>query len=232
MRRGCNGCGRTEPGRPRGGRAYFAPRRTAIEGGPWGRVRSFALVKRSIALAAFAALVGFGPLLGAGIARAEEPTASVREIPEYHLGSGDKVRVTTFGEESLSGDFLVSGSGKVALPLIGEIAAAGLTPRQFQEQVESALKQGYLKEPRVSVEVLNYRPFYILGEVKSPGTYPFTNGLTVMNAVATAGGFTYRANIRKVFIKRAEADKEKAYPLTDLTPVAPGDTIRIAERLF
>ncbi|MEO8113937.1 MAG: polysaccharide biosynthesis/export family protein [Phenylobacterium sp.] len=190
------------------------------------------MVRRSIALAALAALVGFGPLLLAGIARAEDPAATVRVIPEYHLGSGDKVRVTTFGEEALSGDFLVSGSGKVALPLVGEIAAAGLTPREFQERVETALKEGYLKEPRVSVEVLNYRPFYILGEVKSPGTYPFTNGLTVMNAVATAGGFTYRANIKKVFIKRAEADKEMAYPLTDLTPVAPGDTIRIAERLF
>jgi polysaccharide export outer membrane protein len=107
-----------------------------------------------------------------------------------------------------------------------------MTIPQFQKEVETALKNGYLKEPRVSVEVLNYRPFYILGEVTKPGEYPYTNGLTVQNAVATANGFTYRANTKKVFIKRADATEEREYPLTSNTQVAPGDTIRIAERFF
>jgi Periplasmic protein involved in polysaccharide export len=163
---------------------------------------------------------------------AAQKAEATREVPEYRLGSGDKIRVITYGEDSLTGEFQVSGAGKVSLPLVGEVEAAGLTAREFQERVEAALKDGYLKEPRVSVEVLNYRPFYILGEVTKPGEYPYTNGLTVLNAVATANGFTYRANKNKVFIKRADGDKEEEYPLTSTTQVAPGDTIRIGERFF
>ena len=166
-------------------------------------------------------------------AQAAEPAGPVvREVPEYRLGSGDKVRVITFGEESLSGEFFVGGSGKVSIPLVGELPALGLTAREFQASVETALKEGYLKEPRVSVEILNYRPFYILGEVEKPGTYPYTSGLSVVNAVATAGGYTYRANTKRVFINRPDSDKEEEYPLESNTPVAPGDTIRIAERFF
>lgn len=164
---------------------------------------------------------------------ADEGAAEVRRvIDDYRLGSGDKIRVITFGEESLTGEFQVTGSGNVSLPLIGEVKAQGLNVPEFQTAVETALKDGYLKDPHVSVEVLNYRPFYILGEVNKPGEYPYTNGLTVMNAVATAEGFTYRANTRKVFIKRADATNEREYPLTSTTLVAPGDTIRIGERFF
>lgn len=189
-------------------------------------------MKRLIGAALIAALLGLVVWQAGGRARAEPEEAAVRQIPEYHLGSGDKVRVTTYGEDSLSGEFLVAGDGKVSLPLVGGIKAAGLTVPQFQTVVETALKQGYLKDPHVSVEVLTYRPFYILGEVKSPGTYPYTSGLTVMNAVATAGGFTYRANTHKVFIKRQNSDDEEAFRLDPMTPVAPGDTIRIPERYF
>lgn len=170
--------------------------------------------------------------LGPAAQAAEPASPVVREVPEYRLGSGDKVRVITFGEESLSGEFFVGGSGKVSIPLVGELPALGLTAREFQASVEAALKEGYLKEPRVSVEILNYRPFYILGEVEKPGTYPYTSGLSVVNAVATAGGYTYRANTKRVFIKRPDSDKEEEYPLESNTPVAPGDTIRIAERFF
>lgn len=165
-------------------------------------------------------------------AQAQTEAAMVRTIPEYRLGSGDRIRVITFGEESLTGEFVVGGSGNVSLPLIGEVRAEGASIPEFQSAVESALKEGYLREPRVSVEVLNYRPFYILGEVQKPGEYPYTNGLSVLNAVATAGGFTYRANTRRVLIKRSDADGEREFPLTPLTPVAPGDTIRITERFF
>ncbi|MDX5330581.1 MAG: polysaccharide export protein [Caulobacteraceae bacterium] len=158
--------------------------------------------------------------------------ASVRLVPEYRMGPGDKVRVITFGEESLTGEFFVGGSGNISLPLIGEVRAQGLTIPEFQRAIEASLQEGYLRDPRVSVEVLNYRPFYILGEVENPGEYPYTNGLSVLNAVATAGGFTYRANNRRVFIKRADDDEEREFPLTPMTPVAPGDTIRIKERFF
>lgn len=155
-----------------------------------------------------------------------------RLIEEYRLGVADRVRVNVFGEEALTGEFLVGGNGKISLPLIGETQASGLTISEFQNEVATALRDGFITEPRVSAEVLNYRPFYILGEVNSPGTYPYTNSLTVLNAVATAGGFTYRADNRRVFIKRADADAEVSYPLTTSTRVAPGDTIRIRERLF
>jgi len=166
-------------------------------------------------------------------ATADETSAGVdRVIEDYRLGASDKVRVTVFGEEALTGEFIVGANGKMSLPLIGETQAAGLTIGQFQAEIANALAQGFLDEPRVSAEVLNYRPFYILGEVNQPGTYPYTNNLTVLNAVATAGGFTYRANINRVFIKRGDGDGEVEFPLTTSTRVAPGDTIRIGERLF
>ncbi len=166
------------------------------------------------------------------VAAESDAVAVVRAIPEYRMGSGDKIRVITFGEEALTGEFSIGGSGMVSLPLIGEVKAAGLSVPEFQSQVETKLKEGYLKEPRVSVEVLNYRPFYILGEVEKPDTYPYTNGLTVVNAVATAGGFTYRANTKKVYIKRSDSSVEQEFPLSTSTLVAPGDTIRVGERFF
>jgi polysaccharide export outer membrane protein len=152
--------------------------------------------------------------------------------PSYRLGAGDQVRIIVFGEEDLSGEFFVDGSGMVSLPLIGEAPAAGKTLAEFRAELEARLSDGYLNDPRVSAEVLNYRPFYILGEVEESGEYPYTDGLTVMNAVARAGGFTYRANTRVVFIKRADTEAEVEVPLTATVRVMPGDTIRIAERFF
>jgi polysaccharide export outer membrane protein len=189
----------------------------------------------------FGAAAGFGPTLahsqparsGAPAPAADSPSSASDAIASgYVLGPEDKLRVIVFGEESLSGEFLISGSGKVSLPLIGEVKAAGLTVRQFQDEVQNALKDGYLKDPRVSAEVLNFRPYYILGEVTTPGRYPYTDGLTVVKAVAAAGGFTYRAKSSRVFIKRNTDQKEQEYDLQATTPVMPGDTIRIPERLF
>ena len=173
------------------------------------------------------------PAIGA-VAPSAATTDSSRQtdLEAYRLGSGDKVRVNVYGEESLSGEFFVSGDGKVSLPLVGEVQASGLTVKSFQDEVQQAFRNGYLKEPRVSAEVLNYRPFYILGEISHPGEYPYTSGLTVFNAVATAGGFTYRANKGHVYIRRTNDTEEQRLPLTSTTLVAPGDTIRIGERLF
>lgn len=178
------------------------------------------------------AACGTGSIVAPGLVDEAIDPAVVRTVPEYRLGAADKVRVNVFGEEALTGEFIVGGSGRVSMPLIGEVQAAGLTITEFQTEIAEALKKGYINEPRVSAEVLNYRPFYILGEVKKPGEYPYTNNLTVLNAVATAEGFSYRANTRQVFIKRADGTSEQAYPLTTATQVAPGDTIRIGERFF
>lgn len=155
-----------------------------------------------------------------------------RVVGDYRLGSGDRVRVSVYGEQELSGEFLVNGSGVISMPLAGEIVAQGKTTLELQEAIVTALQGGYLLNPQVSIEVMTYRPFYILGEVRNPGTYPYASGLTILNAVATAGGFTYRADTRRVFIRDADGAQEASYAISPTTQVAPGDTIRIAERLF
>jgi polysaccharide export outer membrane protein len=119
----------------------------------------------------------------------------------------------------------------ISYPLVGDVRAAGLTVVEFSESLRQSLL-AYIRTPNVSVEVVNYRPFFILGEVQRPGTYPYSASLTVLNAVATAGGFTYRANRSRVFIRHASEQEEHSYPLTIATPVLPGDTVRIGERLF
>lgn len=150
----------------------------------------------------------------------------------YKLGHGDKVRIIVFNEPTLSGEFAVSDNGSLSLPLIGDVPADGRSARDVVTDIQQKLADGYLREPRVSLDILSYRPFYILGEVSKPGEYPYVTGLTVMNAVATAEGFTYRANKRKVFIKRAGETDEQFVQLTPSLQVQPGDTIRIGERYF
>lgn len=155
-----------------------------------------------------------------------------QEVEEYRLGSGDKLRINVFGEDALSGEFVVNDAGQVSFPLIGTINAAGLTVPQLQRAIEAKLADGYVKQPRVAAEVLNYRPFFILGEVNKPGEYPYSVGMTVVNAVARAEGFTYRADKRNVYIKRSGSEKEEEFRLTTTLKVQPGDTIRIKERFF
>lgn len=151
----------------------------------------------------------------------------------YVLGNGDRLRVTVFGEPELSGEFLVDGTGHVSLPLVGEIDATGQTVRDFQSALATQLvEKDLLVAPRVSAEVINFRPFYILGEVRKPGEYPYTDALTVMNAIATAEGFTYRANKRSVFVRGANELEERRVRLTPTLRVQPGDTIRIGERIL
>lgn len=151
----------------------------------------------------------------------------------YSLGNGDRLRVTVFGEEDMSGEFLVDSTGQVSIPLVGEVPAAGRTVRDFQRELESRLIDGgILLKPRVSAEVINFRPFYILGEVGLPGEYPYTDALTVMNAVATAQGFSYRANKKIIGILGVGDTEEQLVRLTPDLKVRPGDTIRIRERVF
>lgn len=187
----------------------------------------------------FTAILGFFAFLAAcqaappPNAQATGPApAQATSVEAYQLGAGDEVRVTVFGEDDLSGLFVVDGSGVISMPLIGEVQAIGRTVRQLETNITGALAGKYLKDPRVSAEVTNYRPFYILGEINNPGEYPYTSGLTVMRAVASAGGFTYRANKKQVYIKRLEASSEVAVSLDSTTVVNPGDTIRIGERIF
>lgn len=158
-----------------------------------------------------------------------EATSSVAA---YRLGSGDKVKVNVFGEADLSGEFLVGDNGRIELPLIGAVQARGQTVTQFQNAVVARYSGGYLKDPKVSVSVLNYRPFFIQGEVGKGGEYPYKAGLTIQNAVAIAGGYTYRANTGKAFVRRAGQDQEVEIQTNQRVAINPGDIIRVPERFF
>ena len=152
--------------------------------------------------------------------------------PIYRLDSGDKVRVTVFGERDLSGEFDVSGEGVISMPLIGAVSAQGRSLSELQEVIAEKLRDGYLKNPRVSADVLNYRPFYIVGEVEDPGSYPFVSGMTVLNAVALGGGFTYRADEEDIYIIRGTDATRTPELATPDTVVLPGDIVRVEERFF
>ncbi len=158
--------------------------------------------------------------------------ASTGSVAAYQLGSGDKISVNVFGEAELSGEFLVGDDGRVDLPLIGAVPARGQTVTQFQNAVVARYSGGYLKDPKISVSVLNYRPFFIQGEVGKGGEYPYKAGLTVQDAVAIAGGYTYRANTGKAFVRRAGQDREVEVQTNQRVAINPGDIIRIPERFF
>jgi polysaccharide export outer membrane protein len=169
----------------------------------------------------------------AGAAQGGQAGGQAASADGYVLGINDRVRVLVFGEQSLSGEFLVDSTGRIAMPFIGEIEAAGLTRRQLEERLEKKLAQEeILLDPRVSVDFLNLRPYYILGEVGKPGEYPYTQGLNVFNAVATAGGFTTLANQTRVMIKRQGETTETEYSLLSPVTVQPGDTIRVIKGAF
>jgi polysaccharide export outer membrane protein len=165
-------------------------------------------------------------------AAAQGAPAAVMSAQDYKLGVTDKVRVVVYNEATLSGEYAVAANGAIAYPLIGDVPAIGRTTTELAREIETRLADGLLRDPKVSIDVVNFRPFYILGEVNKPGEYPYAVGLSVLNAVATAQGFTYRADKRRVFIRSAGQDGEAPQPLDAGTMVKPGDTIRIGERFF
>lgn len=153
-----------------------------------------------------------------------------QEQKGYVLGTGDRVKIVVYGHDDLSGEFEINSSGNVSLSLINDVKAVGLTIRSLEKNIAAKLKPDFLKNPRVSVEVLNYRPFYIIGQVKKPGSYPYVSGMTIVNAIALAGGYTYRAKERKVLITRSKDGKQM--PANHSTVVMPGDVIEVPERFF
>lgn len=186
-----------------------------------------------LALAAICALF-FIALCGSVQAQAASaaPPASNPTSSGYVLGTGDKLHINVFGQTDLNGDYVVDSNGNVQLPLIGEVHAAGRSVPDFQHEVASKLADGYLVNPSVSIEVVNYRPFYIIGEVNKPGEYPYVNGMSVLNAVALAGGYTFRADDSEVYIRRNGSNKEEQFPADPTTKINPGDILRVPERFF
>ena len=192
---------------------------------------------RGLALAMAGALAASAAQLLGGCAGAGAPPISMAEVAagleSYHLGAGDRVRVTVFNEPSLTGEYNITPGGALAFPLIGVVNAGGRTIDAVQQELVAKLGEGYVNDPRVSLEVLSYRPFYILGEVNRPGEYSYASGMTVEQAIARAGGFTYRANEKTVFLRRQTGKGESAVPLRQAqVAVLPGDTIRVGERYF
>jgi len=172
--------------------------------------------------------------LSAGFARcasAQSPPAAA-PAERYVLGPNDRIRLKVYGEPDITGEYEIDAGGQVSIPLAGHIRAAGATTRQLERSIAASLAKGIVRDPRVNVEIAQYRPYYNLGEVKKSGEYPYRLGLTVMDAVASAGGFTYRANENKVYLRRSGAGAEEIYALDAPVPVFPGDNIRVPERYF
>jgi polysaccharide export outer membrane protein len=161
------------------------------------------------------------------------PPVPPADPARYRLGPGDEVRVITYGEAQLTGTFRVDASGNVSLPLIGGVRAQGLTPDELAKSIAEALRKANLyRNPSVSVEVATYRPVFVLGEVTKPGQYPYQPGMTVVTAVAVAGGFTYRAVSDRFSIVRTTQTGPVEGRARRNTPVQPGDVITVFERLF
>lgn len=171
---------------------------------------------------------GSGPIISTG----NRYVANSADDSEYRLDVGDRIRVIVYNEEALTGDFGVAADGSVSLPLIGSVPAKGRTVDEVIAEAQARYADGFLRDPKVSGEVIELRPFFILGEVEAPGRYPYAVGLSAMNAIATAKGFTPRADRNVVLIRRQGETEEVRYRLTPELRIYPGDTIRVGERYF
>ncbi len=151
---------------------------------------------------------------------------------DYRLGPNDKTRIIVFGQPNLTGEFALDGNGVLAFPLIGNVDANGMTPRELQAAIAKKLDTEYIHNPSVSVEVATRRPFYVVGEVQKPGAYPYVTDLTLLDAVATAGGQTYRANMGSFWIKRRVNGQIVRVAASQESQLQPGDTVIVRERYF
>ncbi len=149
------------------------------------------------------------------------------------LETGTRLRVIVFNENNLSGEFVVDTVGNVSMPLIGAIPAAGVTAKTLSVRIEEVLRRdGFMREPRVAVEIMSFRPFYVLGEVKFPGEFGYSNGMTALSAVARAGGYDYRARQGVMVLTRMVDGVRKEFLAAEQTPLLPGDIIKVLERRF
>ena len=175
-------------------------------------------------------------LLISSLTMAQDEPASVTEPAvkdlSYRLGAGDKLQIDVFNQTDLTGEYTLDGNGRFSMHLIGKVSAAGMTPTELEALLVSKLKPDYLVNPRISVRVQNFRPFYIIGEVRDPSSYAYVDGMTYLTAVAIAGGFTYRAKKDRVYVVRGSDPGREEIKLDVNEKVRPGDIIRIAERMF
>ena len=170
----------------------------------------------------------FGPV-EVGVAPSFPSGAAVASV----LQPGERVKITVYGEEALTGEYDINPTGYVTMPLIGAVKAAGRSQADLGREIaEKYRRGGFLQDPHVTVAIVQFKPFYVLGEANSPGEYPYRSGLNVHTAVAMAGGFTYRASRSYVLIRHVGDEVWKEYSLAEPVPVAPGDLVRVPERYF
>jgi polysaccharide export outer membrane protein len=150
----------------------------------------------------------------------------------YHLDAGDKLRVMVYGQEGLTNTYAIDAGGSITMPLIGQVAARGRTPAGLAVEIAGRLRNGFIRDPSVAVEVEGYRPFFILGEVAAPGQYPYVPNMTVESAVAIAGGFSPRAKRDSVTLTHTDASGIGRFVVPPGTPINPGDTVLVGERWF
>jgi polysaccharide export outer membrane protein len=152
--------------------------------------------------------------------------------PPYTLDSGDRLRISVFGQQGLTNTYAVDAGGNIAMPLIGAVPARGLTTQQLAREIAARLRRGYVRDPSVTAEIVLYRPFFILGEVNSPGQYPYVADMTIEKAIAIAGGFAPRAHKKQVSVRRTMYGHMLKFDAPITFEVRPGDTIRVKERWF
>lgn len=198
----------------------------------WQRPPAISIVLLSSLLAACSAA-------GNSIISSEQATSSYasarngaeREHP-YVIAPGDRVRLKVYGDDNLSDEYEVNSAGRVSIPLVGSVKAAGLTTGELEKAIASRMKGNIARDPKINIEIANYAPFYIFGEVKKAGVYPYQPGLTVADAVATAGGLTYRADESAIYLQHPGAKASELVKLDVPMRVRPGDNIRVSERMF
>ena len=150
----------------------------------------------------------------------------------YRLDAGDKLRVVVYGQEGLTNTYAIDAGGSITMPLIGSVPARGRTPAGLAAEITGRLRNGYIREPSVAVEIESYRPFFILGEVAAPGQYPYVPNMSVESAVAIAGGFSPRANRDRVTLTHTDSSGSTRYVVPLGTAISPGDTVLVGERWF
>jgi len=175
-------------------------------------------------------------ILGLGSASAQEPIsattgASPLSAP-YSLGPGDEIRVSVFNEPDLGVQQRVGADGSISVPLVGDINANGMSPQDLARALQDRFRGGFLRNPQVSVAIVTYRPFFIIGEVNNAGAFPYSPNLTIGRAIAIAGGFSRRASRGEVYVKRQGELTERAYPTSASLSLSPGDTIRVGQSVL
>jgi len=181
----------------------------------------------------FCLIAALMTLMLAGLLQAQEPVPeSTAGDTGYQLGPRDRVSITIFNQLDLSGEYELDGDGRFSMPLIGVVDASGLTPVELEVLLVKRFKPDYLVNPRISIEVRNYRPYFLIGEVQSTGSFPYVSGITYLTAIAMAGGYTYRGKKGSVYVIHGNDPEQEEIKLDVNEKVRPGDIIRVAERLF